>query len=577
MAESEGEIGENDKVSGRIKECLCQPCLIKDKQTVADKFCSTCNEFQCTDCSSVHDLLPILKSHKLVNAKEANASRVLLDMKGLDQCDQHKEILKFFCEDENKLCCSTCAISKHRKCHSVVEVDEIAGNITSRSSTLMEKMKKALQDAEGIARHILNSKDQLAQNVNEIPVKIREMRDKVMQMFDDLELSVAKRAKDLQKESLVNLTKKQSLNEKHLAHVTSIFETIDNVYKNGTSAQKFIAEQNMENEVNVLCRHVQEEIQNSDTATITFHFDDALKLPPLPITEYIPGQLILKSLRQGDANSDNTEITLTPVFSIDLKKTGDDMKEPFITGIDFLPDGRLVAVDKYNKTFLACNEKLEKVGSYQLSYEPMSVVAVSEDEVAITSGSEYIIEFLRVSKANEISLSGKINVSTKYFSVCLKDNRHLMVGTYDEQRPAEIVSLTAGQIFVFNINFPEKTYPLNKSACTYVRSSDKVVLTDRDGHTVYIYDNVTNTRVVVKGYQIKEPCGVAVGPYDTILVCSLRTNSIVQISQTGQILSSHKIDMDNPYRACVSCDKTFLAITNSCEGEMKIQKFKISL
>jgi DNA-binding beta-propeller fold protein YncE len=151
-----------------------------------------------------------------------------------------------------------------------------------------------------------------------------------------------------------------------------------------------------------------------------------------------------------------------------------------------------------------------------------------------------------------------------------------MVGTYDEQRPVEIVSLIA-QEYVFNINFPEKTYPLDASACTYIRSSDKVVLTDRYEHTVYIYDIETDTRIVVKDDQIQEPCGVAVGPYDTILVCSLRTNSIVQISQTGQILSSHKIDMEYPYRACVSCDKTFLAITNSCEGEMKIQKFKISL
>jgi DNA-binding beta-propeller fold protein YncE len=103
-----------------------------------------------------------------------------------------------------------------------------------------------------------------------------------------------------------------------------------------------------------------------------------------------------------------------------------------------------------------------------------------------------------------------------------------------------------------------------------------VLLTDRYEHTVYIYDVKTNTRVVVKDDQIKEPLGVAVGSSDTILVSSENTNSIVQISQTGQVLSSYKIDMKYPRTICVSRDKTFLAVTNACIGEIKLQKFKIS-
>jgi DNA-binding beta-propeller fold protein YncE len=103
-----------------------------------------------------------------------------------------------------------------------------------------------------------------------------------------------------------------------------------------------------------------------------------------------------------------------------------------------------------------------------------------------------------------------------------------------------------------------------------------VVLTDCDEHTVYIYDVRTNTRVVVKDDMIKEPCGVAVGPSDTILVCSDRTNSIVQISQTGHILTLFQTDMIYPRRMCVSRDKSFLAITNACNGKKTLQKIKIS-
>jgi WD40 repeat protein len=349
-------------------------------------------------------------------------------------------------------------------------------------------------------------------------------------------------------------------------------ETIDSVYRNGSSAQQFIVEHIMENDVKTLYTNVSEEYQNLETASASFHFDETINLPPLPITEYVPGQLTLQFLRQGDISA---VMSLTPVSSVDLKKTGDDINEPLYTGIDVLPDGRVVAVDNENKKCLVYNEKLEKVGSCQLSYVPQSVVAVTEEEVAITSGSDYRVEFFKVRQSNEIISIRKCEVKTKYDSICLKDNRQFIVGTIDYQRPVRILSLT-GEEKDFSMMFSNKTYSLDTNACTYIRSIDKVVIAERYEHTVYIYDVKTNMKVEVKDDRILNPCGVAVGPSDTIFVCSNGTDSIVQISQTGQILSSHKIDMDLPYKACVSRDKSFLVVTNSCIGDLKLKKFKIS-
>ncbi|XP_060598012.1 uncharacterized protein LOC132751792 [Ruditapes philippinarum] len=575
MADSGSKIGEDDEVPGRVKDNMCQPCLDKDKQTVADKFCSTCNEFQCNDCSNVHNVLAILKNHKLVSAKEANAASISFEMKALDLCDEHQRSFEFFCEDEKKLCCSSCAIVNHRKCHSVVEIKKIAGKITSPSSTLGEKLKEAKEAAEGVARQIRSSTDQLAEDVKEIHVKIRQMRDEVMRMFDDLEDSVNKRAETLQKQTLEKLTKKQAQNEKHLADVKSFLETIESIFKNGTPVQKYIAEQKMESKVNAICRNIKEECQKLEKVNISFHFDETLKLPPLPVTEYVPGQLLLKSNRQEDVNSVNMTMTLKPVSFIGLKQTGDDDGKPLYSGIDFLPDGRLVTVDHRNKKCLVYNEKLEKVESYQLFYTPFSVVVVSEEEVAITRGGGYNIEFLHFSKCNKVTSRRTCKVKTKYDSISLKDDKQFVVGTYDETRPVRILSLT-GKEHDFSVNFQNKTYPIGTSDCTYIKSSDKVVITDRYEHTVYIYNIKTGTRVVVKDDHILEPCGVAVGPCDTILVCCRTTNTIVQISQTGQILSSYKLDMTYPYRVCVSRDKSFLVVTNNCVGNKKMQKFKIS-
>jgi DNA-binding beta-propeller fold protein YncE len=129
------------------------------------------------------------------------------------------------------------------------------------------------------------------------------------------------------------------------------------------------------------------------------------------------------------------------------------------------------------------------------------------------------------------------------------------------------------------INIPSKQYALpGDSACTYIRNINKVVLTDKNAHTIQIYDIENNKRVEVKDEKIiREPRGVAVGPAHCIFVCSDRTNSIVQISHTGQILSSHVLDMVYPRSVCVSKDNTRLAVSNTATWKSKLQLYNIVL
>ncbi|XP_045185931.2 uncharacterized protein LOC123543932 [Mercenaria mercenaria] len=582
MAEKGGENMENnsadDAVPGRIEQVLCQPCSSKDKQTEADVFCSICDEFQCTDCSNIHKTYAFMKNHELVNAKDIKEKPVSFDMKGLDQCDQHHKDLEFFCEDETQLCCSTCAIVNHRKCHSVVEIRMIAKRSESTRSQLKVKLQEIRKKAETVVQYTKSSKERLNKDVKDVTVKINRMRDNVMKMFDDLEISVAKDAESFQTETVDKLTRKQTDSEKHVADATTSLETIDNVHQKGTPSQQFILEHRMKKQVDELSSNVDKECQRLETVTVSFDFDETLKLPPLPISYFVPGQLTLKCFLSEDVEPIapvDPIVKLTKITSIDLKQTGDDVNELLYSGLDFLPDGRLVTVDNENKKCLIYNEKLEKVGSYPLSYIPQSVVAVSEEEVAITSSNEYKIDFLRVSKFNDITLNRTCWVKKKYASICMKDGRCFVVGTVDYTRPVRMVSLS-GEEKDFSINFPNKKYPVGASACTYIRNSDKVVVTDRYEHTVYIYDIKSNTRVIVKDDQISEPRGVTVGPSDCILVCS-KGNSIVQISQTGRVLSSYKLDMKYPRRLCVSNDKSVIAVTNSATGGMKLQLLRITL
>ncbi|XP_045202664.2 uncharacterized protein LOC123556126 [Mercenaria mercenaria] len=568
----------SDAVPGRIGQLLCHPCSRKDLQTTADVFCSECDEFQCNECSKAHTVYAFMKNHKLVNATKVKSKPTSFDMKGMDICEKHGKLLEFFCEDENQLCCSTCAILNHRSCRSVVEVPSIAG----KSRTPGSLLKRQLEEAQSIGRKIVNqiesSKEQLSLDIKAIFSEIKRMRNDMNKLFDDLEVYVTRETDVFQAEVMNKLTNKQFNCEKNIADITKSLEVVDTALQNGTPSQQFIVSQKMKKQADELHRDVDNDYHNLEIATVSFEFDETIILPPLPISDYVPGKLTLNyalpKTKKSVAPVDPI-VKLTKIISIDLKQTGDDVEEPIYKGLDFLPDGRLVAVDYNNKKCLIYNEKLEKVGSFQLSYLPRSVATVSEDEVAITSGGKYQIDFLRVSKSNDITFIRACKVSTKYESICLKDEEHFAIGTIDDARLVRIVSLL-GEEKDFSINFPNKDCSLPAFMCSYIMNTDKLILTDRHEHTVYIYDIAANTKVVVKDNKIKEPLDVAVGPSDCILVCSNETHSIVQISSTGQVLSSYKLDLYYPYRVCISKDKSIIAVTNKCISRKKLQLFKVT-
>ncbi|XP_060592876.1 zinc-binding protein A33-like [Ruditapes philippinarum] len=144
----------------------------------------------------------------------------MFDMKGLDQCDQHHKLLEFFCEDEDQLCFSTCAIVDHRKCHNVVEVQKIAGKFTSQGSSLKGEWQEAKENAEYLVKSIISSKGQVQLDAKKIPGTIRQMRDKVIEKFEDSESSVVKEVEDLKTETIAELNKKQTKNEGYVVDAT---------------------------------------------------------------------------------------------------------------------------------------------------------------------------------------------------------------------------------------------------------------------------------------------------------------------------------------------------------------------
>ncbi|KAH3870628.1 hypothetical protein DPMN_033816, partial [Dreissena polymorpha] len=205
--------------------------------------------------------------------------------------------------------------------------------------------------------------------------------------------------------------------------------------------------------------------------------------------------------------------------------TGDDDEwEPYLTELAFLPDKRL------------------RLGTpYKFKAFPHGV-----------------------STHNIIRPTREIRTSSDFYFVCCMSPSHMVVGTYDDPH------------FDHFLTFTMKTYKVDESMCTYVRSNNTLVLTDRFAHTVYTYDTAKGTSRAVTNENIQEPRGACVGPGDSVLVCSMRKDSIVHLTIDGKILGTYPVDMKFSNNICVSKDGNRLAVSNSARGNTKLKLYNIT-
>jgi len=96
--------------------------------------------------------------------------------------------------------------------------------------------------------------------------------------------------------------------------------------------------------------------------------------------------------------SDSRDVTrparLKNLMTLDLLMTEGDEEWPFVCRMDFLPDGRLAAVDHINRKCFILDDKLRRKGSYNFEAWPQDVICYNGDNLAMTLTLLYVSRVL---------------------------------------------------------------------------------------------------------------------------------------------------------------------------------------
>ncbi|KAH3803762.1 uncharacterized protein LOC127834144 [Dreissena polymorpha] len=500
-------------------------------------------------------------------------------MKGFDKCHEHAREIEFFCQDHSKLCCLSCVVI-HRKCDQLDEIAQVSRQTRPDLQAIKQSLIKLRTEADAIIAECKQSETGLNQSIAKISAEVDTMKDRIIQLFEEAKQKLISEAIQFKTAKVKQIGNKCDTSLKVKEELNNVLSMCCVVLERGTPSQQYIYSEQMKEKRKTIELTIdkQRKITFSSTMTVSF---------PKQVTSLLEmGSNSIKLNYDGNKTGENSRISLSSqprpitlelLVSVDLPKTGDDKRKPLLTGLDFLPDGRLVAVDNRNKTCIILNERLQRLGTpYKFDYYPWSVVCVSHDTLCVTGGVKQVC-LLSVSTDNTITLAKQINTTSNINSICCMSPSHMVVSTFDDPRPARMISVDGVELdFDHFLTFPMKTFKLGESTCTYIQSKNTLVLTDQLAHTVYMYDTVEGTSRAVTNENIQQPRGACVGPGDTVLLCSVTKNSIVQLSVDGTILGTYPVDMKFPYSICVSKDGTRLAVSNIFKGIKELHLYKIS-
>jgi len=392
LAYSRGSVAVDDAVGGKVRN-ICVLCERDNKTTTASLICTTCDERMCLGCSKKHQKYALGK-HVLVDINASDCVKTEVDMKGYDRCKDHSRVLVYVCQDHNKaLCCDECLFVSHRKCDRVEKILQSTSSYGQQSVLNDTEVRRIVAEAERLAIASEKKVKENEKQANKLCEEIDNKKKCVMAMFDEANTRIRREL------SVGNASDKERLDKRKVIAISikSELEGFGAVFKqvkeHGNDKEKCI--------INAVAEHILtnshirlNEMKQTDNATsrslewdpqvISLFNMNSLKVELKATRLPGPSEGVQASGRVFDTRSLVLKQETTTVLNLE---EGDTSRSTWVTGMTFLPDGRIAAIDNNNNKCVILDAGLQRSGPpYRFKEEPRDVTCYGDTNLAVTLG-----------------------------------------------------------------------------------------------------------------------------------------------------------------------------------------------
>lgn len=148
---------------------VCYLCNNQEQETTATQWCSICDAVFCDKCIAIHNKMPILSDHELVEL----SNPIKIKGKRRLMCKRHKDKqIEMFCKDCKAAICQMCSSIEHRQCDNIVNLDNMTPLVKEKLTCRNTELRKHITATNN---EITRTKSQL----HDIRTNADDMKDKI--------------------------------------------------------------------------------------------------------------------------------------------------------------------------------------------------------------------------------------------------------------------------------------------------------------------------------------------------------------------------------------------------------------
>ena len=242
--------------NGRRDQDKCASCKSLGRESKPTVFCLDCIKSLCHGCSEIRHTYEQIQHHKCIDIENTfkngdEAETISMLSKYLDlSCDSHpNEAINYYCKDNDVYCCAICRLTDHKKCNSVLKVEELVDEEGTKKEKKFSYMNDLISNMSKYAKTVVKTIESCAtdykKQVEEIGRNFKEIRAKINQIMDSLEETINDQVKAMtKKHALVTTEVTDSLKEMtdNLQVYKDLTETIETY---GSQFHQYIISKNL--------------------------------------------------------------------------------------------------------------------------------------------------------------------------------------------------------------------------------------------------------------------------------------------------------------------------------------------
>ncbi|VDI73802.1 Hypothetical predicted protein [Mytilus galloprovincialis] len=401
----------------RIYE-VCQPCNSQNKLSQAEFGCLTCVEVYCNQCNFSHSTYKAFKNHRLIGIQEY--TRLNESFQKYDKvCNLHNKDLICYCSLHHSPVCVRCIQLNHSKCPSPVNIGDVATQLRSTNSDVLDKdfeeidrtLKTLRQSTEGHLADLDGTGEEQNKAVTDLKMKIQ------LEFHAYLD-HIEKLTRDSITENISECKSKLKISLKEINRRRESFEKLQEQWllqkRNATDEESFFAIRDIQELLRDLDTKIQYLRDTYVDTSIEFipdeNFSEAIKtLQPnfgqinnvrkfsIPIDKLSFRRANMTQAQiqiQGKSKAETLEIEFAHQFIIPTKKSKGNMLNCTIVSGKYL-----VVADENNSKLHFFNTENMAFSEMATDHKPFDIVGM-DDDVIVSYGDQNYIEIIQVSSTH---------------------------------------------------------------------------------------------------------------------------------------------------------------------------------